>query len=106
MFITENKQHQDKKTSNCHEIVSPEPSSVSNDEEYISPELQQLRIRAKKLSEDLKSLSLETESMKAASEVTGVGPDGQPIDQQSEQIKEIMKRYSDIIGSIYIRLLI
>ena len=64
----------------------------------ISSELQELRNRAKKLSEDLKSLSKETESIKAATACNDVGTDGRPIDKQSEEIKEIMKRYSDIIG--------
>ena len=73
-----------------------ETSSVG--EELISSELQELRNRATKLSEDLKSLSLETESIKAARASHDVGPDGQPMDKQSEEIKEIMKRYSDIIG--------
>ena len=73
-----------------------ETSSVS--EVIISSELQDLRNRATKLSEDLKSLSMETESIKAASAGAYVGPDGKPIDKQSEEIKEIMKRYSDIIG--------
>ena len=64
----------------------------------ISSELQELRNRAKKLSEDLKSLSKETESIKAATACNDIGTDGRPIDKQSEEIKEIMKRYSDIIG--------
>ena len=62
------------------------------------------------MSEDLKSLSMETESIKAARAGTDIGPDGQPVDKQSEEIKEIMKRYSDIIGeyvflilSIYVK---
>ena len=42
---------------------------------------------------------METESLKAATTGDDVGPDGKPIDKQSEEIKEIMKRYSDIIGS-------
>ena len=73
-----------------------ETSSVS--EGLISSELQDLRNRAKKLSEDLKSLSKETESIKAATTCKDIGTDGNPIDKQSEEIKEIMKRYSDIIG--------
>ena len=73
-----------------------ETSSVS--EGLISSELQDLRNRAKKLSEDLKSLSKETESIKAATTCNDIGTDGNPIDKQSEEIKEIMKRYSDIIG--------
>ena len=73
-----------------------ETSSVS--EELISSELQELRNRATKLSEDLKSLSMETESIKAATAGDNLGPDGKPIDTQSEEINEIMKRYSDIIG--------
>ena len=79
-----------------------ETSSVS--EEFISSELQELRNRAKKLSEDLKSLSMETETIKASTAGNDVGPDGKPIDKQSEEIKEIMKRYSDIIGpcNIYV----
>ena len=78
-----------------HQILSG-TSSVSD--ECISSELQELRNRAKRLSENLKSLSLETESMKAATANEGVGPDGEPVDKQSEEIKAIMKRYSDIIG--------
>ena len=77
--------------------ISSETSSVCD--ECISSELQELRNRAKKLSEDLKSLSLETESIKASTANKGaVGPDGEPVDKQSEEIKAIMKRYSDIIG--------
>ena len=75
-----------------------ETSSVS--EGLISSELQDLRNRAKKLSEDLKSLSKETESIKAATTCNDIGTDGNPIDKQSEEIKEIMKRYSDIIGKL------
>ena len=41
---------------------------------------------------------METESIKAATSGDDIGPDGKPIDKQSEEIKEIMKRYSDIIG--------
>ena len=78
----------------CH--ISSEASSRT--EEYISSELQDLRNRALKLSEDLKSLSLETESIKAAASSGDIGPDGQSLDKQSEEIKAIMKRYSDIIG--------
>ena len=76
--------------------ISSETSSVCD--ECISSELQELRNRAKKLSENLKSLSMETESMKAATANEGIGPDGEPVDKQSEEIKAIMKRYSDIIG--------
>ena len=67
-------------------------------EETISSELKELRNRALKLSEDLKSLSIETESIKAATTGNDIGPDGKPMDKQSEEIKAIMKRYSDIIG--------
>jgi len=50
----------------------------------------------------LKSLSIETESIKAATTGNDVGPDGKPMDKQSEEIKAIMKRYSDIIGDLQV----
>ena len=69
------------------EICPVSPESSSSDD--ACSKYENLNVRAKRLSDSLKRLSIQSEDVEA------------PEDKETEEVQEILKRYSHILGLYY-----
>ena len=96
LFLKEMNEPKEKVDEICH-VLSESSSSDDACSKY-----EDLNVRAKRLSDSLKRLSTQSETNNAIVESKDVEA---PEEKESEEVQEILKRYSHILGWYYYNLL-